>query len=47
MTLHENGKFYVPKQDEEYIAPFGPTMGYKKLTPDFVKKMNNLLTPSS
>jgi len=43
MGLHENGKFYVPVKDEEYIAPFGPVMGYKKLSSEFVKKMNTLM----
>ena len=41
MTHH--AKFYVPKKDEEYITPFGPIMGYKKLSPSFVKKMNTLM----
>ena len=36
-------KLYVPKKDEEYIAPFGPVMGYKKLSDSFVKKMNTLM----
>ena len=34
---------YVPKKNEEYISPFGPSMGYMKLSPDFVKKMNTLM----
>ena len=34
---------YVPKKDEEYISPFGPSMGYMKLSPAFVKKMNTLM----
>jgi len=41
MTAH--AKLYVPKKDEEYIAPFGPVMGYKKLSASFVKKMNTLM----
>jgi len=41
MTSH--AKLYVPKKDEEYIAPFGPVMGYKKLSDSFVKKMNTLM----
>jgi len=41
--MTEHTKFYVPKKDEEYITPFGPVMGYKKLTPSFVKKMNTLM----
>jgi len=41
MTAHS--KMYVPKKDEEYISPFGPSMGYMKLSPDFVKKMNTLM----
>ena len=38
-------KFYVPKQDEEYLAPFGPIMGYKKMSDSFVKKMNESMSP--
>ena len=38
-----HSKMYVPKKDEEYISPFGPSMGYMKLSPDFVKKMNTLM----
>jgi hypothetical protein len=45
MTHH--AKFYVPKKDEEYITPFGPVMGYKKLSPSFVKKMNTLMKMES
>jgi hypothetical protein len=41
--MTQKAKLYIPKQDEEYVAPFGPVMGYKKLTPDFVKKMNTLM----
>jgi len=41
MTAHS--KMYVPKKDEEYISPFGPSMGYMKLSPAFVKKMNTLM----
>jgi len=41
--MTQKAKFYVPKKDEEYVAPFGPVMGYKKLTPSFVKKMNTLM----
>lgn len=41
MTAHS--KMYVPKKDEEYITPFGPVMGYKKLNDSFVKKMNTLM----
>ena len=41
MTAH--AKMYVPKKDEEYISPFGPSMGYMKLSPEFVKKMNTLM----
>ena len=42
MTAHS--KMYVPKKNEEYISPFGPSMAYKKLTPTFVKTMNTLMT---
>ena len=38
-----HSKMYVPKKDEEYISPFGPSMGYMKLSPAFVKKMNTLM----
>ena len=40
-----HGKIYTPKKDEEYIAPFGPVMGYKKMTPAFVRKMNEAMSP--
>ena len=40
-----SGKFYVPKQEEEYIAPFGPVMGYKKMSKKFLKKMNGFMNP--
>jgi len=38
-------KFYVPKKDEEYLAPFGPIMGYKRMSDAFVKKMNKAMNP--
>ena len=38
-------KFYVPTKDEEYIAPFGPIMGYKRMSNAFVKKMNKVMNP--
>jgi len=41
--MAQKAKFYVPKKDEEYLAPFGPVMGYKKLSDSFVKKMNTLM----
>ena len=41
-----HGKIYTPKKDEEYIAPFGPVMGYKKMTPAFVRKMNEAMSPA-
>ena len=39
-------KFYIPKKDEEYIAPFGPVMGYKKMSDSFVKNMNKAMNPN-
>jgi len=41
--MAQKAKFYVPKKDEEYMSPFGPVMGYKKLSKGFVKKMNTLM----
>ena len=41
-----HGKIYTPKKDEEYIAPFGPVMGYKKMSPSFLQKMNELMSPN-
>ena len=32
--------FYVPKGEEDYLSPFGPTMGYKKLSKEFVDTLN-------
>ena len=32
---------YKPKDDEEIFAPFSPVMGYKKMSPSFVEKLNN------
>ena len=33
--------FYVPKGEEDYLSPFGPTMGYKKLSTEFVDNLNS------
>ena len=43
--MAHHSKIYIPKKDEEYLAPFGPVMGYKKMTPSFVTKMNKLMSP--
>ena len=43
--MAKHGKFYVPKKEEEYLVPFGPSMGYKKLSDSFVKKMNEAMNP--
>ena len=32
---------FTPNQDEQFIAPFSPLLGYKKLSPSFVEKLNN------
>jgi hypothetical protein len=32
---------FTPKQDEQFITPFSPIIGYKKLSPSFVEKLNN------
>ena len=32
--------FYVPKGEEDFLSPFGPTMGYKKLSKEFVDTLN-------
>ena len=34
---------FTPKKDadEQIFFPFGPVMGYKKLSPEFVKSMNS------
>ena len=32
---------FTPQQDEQFITPFSPIMGYKKLSPSFVEKLNN------
>ena len=34
---------FTPSQDEQFITPFSPIMGYKKLSPSFVEKLNNSL----
>ena len=39
--MAHHSKIYTPKKEEEYIAPFGPVMGYKKMTPSFLRKMND------
>jgi|TARA_R100001460_G_scaffold71264_1_gene111993 hypothetical protein len=44
--MAHHSKIYIPKKEEEYLAPFGPVMGYKKMTPNFVKKMNKLMSPN-
>ena len=43
--MAHHSKIYTPKKEEEYIAPFGPVMGYKKMTPAFLRKMNELMNP--
>ena len=43
--MAHHSKIYTPKKEEEYIAPFGPVMGYKKMTPSFLRKMNELMSP--
>ena len=32
---------FTPQQDEQFITPFSPVIGYKKLSPSFVEKLNN------
>ncbi len=32
---------FTPSQDEQFITPFSPIIGYKKLSPSFVEKLNN------
>ena len=32
---------FSPQQDEQFITPFSPIIGYKKLSPSFVEKLNN------
>ncbi len=32
---------FTPQQDEQFITPFSPIIGYKKLSPSFVEKLNN------
>ena len=34
---------FTPQQDEQFITPFSPIIGYKKLSPSFVEKLNNSL----
>ena len=43
--MAQHSKIFIPKKEEEYLAPFGPVMGYKKMTPAFLKKMNELMNP--
>ena len=43
--MAHHSKIYTPKKEEEYIAPFGPVMGYKKMSPSFLRKMNELMSP--
>ena len=43
--MANHSKIYVPKKEEEYIAPFGPVMGYKKMSDSFVKNMNKAMNP--
>ena len=35
---------YEPKSEMEFIAPFGPTMGYFKMSDEFVEKLNSRMT---
>ena len=32
---------YIPKSEEEIFAPFSPVVGYRKMSPCFVDKMNS------
>tara|TARA_R100001015_G_C4556175_1_gene116963 strand:+ start:77 stop:739 length:663 start_codon:yes stop_codon:yes gene_type:complete len=32
---------FTPQKDEQFITPFSPIIGYKKLSPSFVEKLNN------
>ena len=32
---------FTPSRDEQFITPFSPVIGYKKLSPSFVEKLNN------
>jgi len=32
---------YNPKKEEEFFAPFSPILGYRKMSPTFVDKMND------
>tara|TARA_R110000824_G_scaffold12924_2_gene56412 strand:+ start:2233 stop:2904 length:672 start_codon:yes stop_codon:yes gene_type:complete len=34
---------FTPKKEEDYFTPFGPAMGYKKMSTESVKKFNSLL----
>ena len=34
---------YTPKEEEEIFAPFSPILGYKKMSPSFVDKLNDAM----
>ena len=34
---------YTPKEEEEIFAPFSPIIGYKKMSPSFVDKLNDAM----
>jgi len=36
--------FFVPKSDQEFFAPFGPTMGYFKMPEKVVEQLNVAMT---
>ena len=37
--------FYVPQGEEQYLSPFGPTMGYKKLSKELSYLRSNFSLP--
>jgi hypothetical protein len=39
MTDHPN--IYAPKKDIDILTPFGPVIGYKKLSTKFIRDLNN------
>ena len=41
--MDKHNHIYVPKHNEEILTPFGPAVGYKKLSSDFVKFLNKNL----
>ena len=41
--MDKHNHIYVPKHNEEILTPFGPAVGYKKLSDDFVKFLNKNL----